>query len=164
MNESFLHDKFNFDGTNTVRKMHTNYTRNDRKFFPPFATHFQCPDVFGWPQLRWHCPGDYRTSYAIQPFYFRWAVWVEDLNKTKWWNSNANEGNSHVGLDVLNLPMSMDSITDSWMLFMFLENLLHCSVSGRTSSIHLKSGNPFLHSSYLLLSVTPPVIAPPSTK
>lgn len=60
--------------------------------------------------------------------------------------------------------MSIDSITDVRMVFMLFENLLHCSVLGRTSSIHLKSGKPVFHSSYFLLSVTPPVIAPPSTK
>lgn len=49
------------------------------------------------------------------------------------------------------LPISMESRTEFVIVFKLFENLFHCSVSGRTSSSHLKSGKPSRHSSYLCI-------------
>lgn len=88
------------------------------------------------------------------------------------------------------LPISIESRMLFVICFKLFENWFHWSLSGSTSSSHLKSGNPSFHSSYrcnehnslkkllwtyvsvnftiklslTLFNVTPPVIAPPRSK
>lgn len=63
---------------------------------------------------------------------------------------------------MLSLPNCMLFLNDANVVERPLLNAFHCSVSGKTSSSHLRSGNPSLHSSYFLFIVIPPPMAPPN--
>lgn len=108
----------------------------------------QCLDAVALLQLRLHHRGECRTNVSTRPSYSRLVVSNVDLKLANWIDEIVM-GFIGFTADWLVSPISMESRTDIFIAFKLFENLFHCSVSGRTSSNHLKSGKPSFHSSYL---------------